>query len=141
MSADERTLGERVEAFQQSMERLGSGGLMACQLLREQQVEIQRTQQQREHVRRELRNELEAAKAEMDSLRRDIEATSKEAALARAIERAAGELPERHMISVHVERGAGWVEATVTSEGGPDMTLAEQVNALVDAACAAGSAR
>jgi glycine/D-amino acid oxidase-like deaminating enzyme len=64
-----------------------------------------------------------------------------DAALARAIERAAGELPEGHAISVHVERGAGWVEATVTSEGGPDMTLAEQVNALVDAAIAAGSVR
>lgn len=80
-----------------------------------------------------------------NALKDGLDGTTKqwmaEAALARAIERAAGELPEGHMISVHVERGAGWVEATITSEGGPDMTLAEQVNALVDAACAAGAAR
>lgn len=41
-------------------------------LLREQQADIQRTQQQREHVRRELRNELEATKAEIERLTKDV---------------------------------------------------------------------
>jgi hypothetical protein len=66
---DERTLGERVESFCRSMEQLRAHGLMAYQLLRDQQAEIERLTKLRESDA-----DVIALRAANDSLRRELEA-------------------------------------------------------------------
>lgn len=62
-----------------------------------------------------------------------------EGALAREINRAAGELPEDFVIELFVEKGAGWVSlskrgAYLLSVDGADQSLAEQVAEAINAA-------
>lgn len=78
--------------------------------------------------------------SETQGRRQMTDAEERQAALGKAIERAASELPDRYDLEVCVERGAGWVTLTCpvgnniapTFDG--DHTLAEQVDGCIDAA-------
>jgi hypothetical protein len=76
--------------------------------------------------------------AERDALAQRCAAAERDAGLHRAMQRAAGELPEGWEIVIGVERGAGWVDVTDWDgnphETCPDDSLAQQVHAAIDAA-------
>jgi hypothetical protein len=77
MSADERTLGERVAYWIDLNERVGAGNTRAVDLLREQQAEIERLTGHNRELDLALisvKTEHNAVMDERNQLRRDLEA-------------------------------------------------------------------
>lgn len=80
-----------------------------------------------------------AYQAGNQTMRAQLAEVRKDAELERALQQAAKDLPAHFVISVNVERDAGWVElydryGYITKIDQEDLTLAEQVRAAIDAA-------
>lgn len=95
--------------------------------------------EEKDRLRSGLTACLKQAEADILALRQRAEAAEADAVTERALQRAAKELPEGWLLSVEVERGAGWVElrdaafAEIELANDGD-TLAENITAAIDAA-------